>query len=102
MAYGLGVARGMLTTISHLVKPPVTIQYPEERLDMPIWTRGRPRLLYEVVTGDLRSLRLLHCTLVPGRAVLPGSAPDDSYDTERAAAVLPLMLRWLGLAEAQA
>ena len=42
MAYGLGVAKGMLTTISHLIKPPVTIQYPEERLDMPIWTRGRP------------------------------------------------------------
>ncbi len=32
MAFGLGVARGMLTTISHLVKRPVTIQYPEERM----------------------------------------------------------------------
>ena len=41
MAFGLGVAKGMLTTISHLVRPPVTIQYPEERLEMPIWTRGR-------------------------------------------------------------
>src|SRR5258707_1506430 len=54
MAFGLGVAKGMLTTISHLVKPPVTIQYPEERLDMPIWTRGRPRLIYEIDTGELR------------------------------------------------
>jgi hypothetical protein len=26
-----------------------------------------------VVAGDLRTLRLLHCTLVPGRTVLPGS-----------------------------
>src|SRR5438445_94811 len=43
MAFGLGVAKGMLTTISHLVKAPITIQYPEERLEMPIWTRGRPR-----------------------------------------------------------
>ena len=54
MAFGLGVAKGMLTTISHLVKPPVTIQYPEERLEMPIWTRGRPRLIYELSTGELR------------------------------------------------
>src|SRR6185436_3059401 len=63
MAYGLGVAKGMLTTISHLVKPPVTIQYPEERLDMPIWTRGRPRLLYEVDTGDLRCTACGACAL---------------------------------------
>src|SRR6185503_3231399 len=63
MAYGLGVAKGMLTTISHLIKPPVTIQYPEERLDMPIWTRGRPRLLYEVDTGDLRCTACGACAL---------------------------------------
>src|SRR5207248_4641311 len=63
MAYGLGVAKGMLTTISHLVKPPVTIQYPEERLDMPIWTRGRPRLIYELDTGDLRCTACGACAL---------------------------------------
>jgi formate hydrogenlyase subunit 6/NADH:ubiquinone oxidoreductase subunit I len=63
MAYGLGVAKGMLTTISHLVRPPVTIQYPEERLQMPIWTRGRPRLIYEVDTGDLRCTACGACAL---------------------------------------
>jgi len=63
MAYGLGVAKGMLTTISHLVKPPVTIQYPEERLDMPIWTRGRPRLIYEIDTGELRCTACGACAL---------------------------------------
>ncbi|TME40182.1 MAG: NADH-quinone oxidoreductase subunit I [Chloroflexi bacterium] len=63
MAYGLGVAKGMLTTISHLVKPPITIQYPEERLDMPIWTRGRPRLIYEVNTGELRCTACGACAL---------------------------------------
>jgi NADH-quinone oxidoreductase subunit I len=63
MAYGLGVAKGMLTTISHLVRSPVTIQYPEERLDMPIWTRGRPRLIYEVDTGDLRCTACGACAL---------------------------------------
>jgi NADH-quinone oxidoreductase chain I len=63
MAFGLGVARGMLTTISHLVKPPVTIQYPEERLEMPIWTRGRPRLIYEVDSGELRCTACGACAL---------------------------------------
>ena len=63
MAFGLGVAKGMLTTISHLVRPPVTIQYPEERLEMPIWTRGRPRLIYEVDTGDLRCTACGACAL---------------------------------------
>src|SRR5205085_651056 len=63
MAFGLGVARGMLTTISHIVKPPVTIQYPEERLDMPIWTRGRPRLIYEVGSGELRCTACGACAL---------------------------------------
>jgi NADH-quinone oxidoreductase subunit I len=63
MAFGLGVARGMLTTISHLAKRPVTIQYPEERLEMPIWTRGRPRLIYEVDTGELRCTACGACAL---------------------------------------
>jgi NADH-quinone oxidoreductase subunit I len=63
MAFGLGVAKGMLTTISHLAKRPVTIQYPEERLEMPIWTRGRPRLIYEVDTGELRCTACGACAL---------------------------------------
>src|SRR5215813_7103369 len=63
MAFGLGVAKGMLTTISHLARPPVTIQYPEERLDMPIWTRGRPRLIYEIDTGELRCTACGACAL---------------------------------------
>src|SRR6266540_3252949 len=63
MAFGLGVAKGMLTTLSHLVRAPVTIQYPEERLDMPIWTRGRPRLIYEMDTGELRCTACGACAL---------------------------------------
>src|SRR5947207_6615475 len=63
MAFGLGVAKGMLTTISHLIKPPLTIQYTEERLDMPIWTRGRPRLIYELQTRVLRWTACGACAL---------------------------------------
>ncbi|MBV9357744.1 MAG: NADH-quinone oxidoreductase subunit I, partial [Chloroflexi bacterium] len=63
MAFGLGVARGMLTTLTHLGKRPVTIQYPEERMTVPIWTRGRPRLIFEVDTGDLRCTACGACAL---------------------------------------
>ena len=63
MALGLGVAKGMLTTISHLFRSPVTIQYPEERLEMPIWTRGKPRLIYEMDTGELRCTACGACAL---------------------------------------
>lgn len=63
MAFGLGVAKGMLTTISHLFQKPVTIQYPEEQIEMPLWTRGRPRLLYEIDTGELRCTACGACAL---------------------------------------
>lgn len=63
MALGLGIAKGFLTTISYLARKPVTIQYPEERLEMPLWTRGRPRLIYEVDTGELRCTACGACAL---------------------------------------
>jgi formate hydrogenlyase subunit 6/NADH:ubiquinone oxidoreductase subunit I len=63
MALGLGVAKGMLTTIGHLFRSPITVQYPEERIEMPIWTRGRPRLIYEVDTGELRCTACGACAL---------------------------------------
>jgi NADH-quinone oxidoreductase subunit I len=61
---GLGIAKGMLTTLKHiLLVKPVTIQYPEQRMEMPAWTRGRPRLIYEVDTGDLRCTACGACAL---------------------------------------
>jgi NADH-quinone oxidoreductase subunit I len=63
MAFGLGVARGMLTTLTHLAKRPVTIQYPEERMVVPLWTRGRPRLIFEVDSGELRCTACGACAL---------------------------------------
>lgn len=60
---GWGVAKGMLRTLSHLAKPTFTIQYPEEKMDMPIWTRGRPRLIFEVDSGELRCTACGACAL---------------------------------------
>src|SRR6476646_1833162 len=64
MVLGIGIARGMLTTLKHmLVVKPVTNQYPEQRMDMPAWTRGRPRLIYDVDGGDLRCTACGACAI---------------------------------------
>ncbi len=61
---GLGVARGMLTTLYHFFfVTPVTVQYPEQRVELPPWTRGRPRLIYDVDSGDLRCTACGACAL---------------------------------------
>jgi NADH-quinone oxidoreductase subunit I len=61
---GLGIARGMFTTLWHMVAvKPVTIQYPEQKMDMPAWTRGRPRLIYDINVGDLRCTACGACAI---------------------------------------
>src|SRR5690349_15112464 len=54
----------MLTTLRHFVLfKPVTIQYPEQQMEMPTHTRGRPRLIYDVDTGDLRCTACGACAI---------------------------------------
>jgi NADH-quinone oxidoreductase subunit I len=61
---GLGIAKGMLTTLRHMLTvKPVTIQYPEHTMDMPAWTRGRPRLIYDIDSGDLRCTACGACAI---------------------------------------
>lgn len=42
--YGLGVAKGMMVTLKHLFRPPITVQFPEETRDIP--PRARTSLLW--------------------------------------------------------
>ena len=44
MAYGLGIARGMLVTFKHIFHPPITVNYPEETRAVPV--RARTNLLW--------------------------------------------------------
>ena len=44
MAYGLGVVKGMLLTLQHVFKPPITVNYPEYERDIPV--RARTNLLW--------------------------------------------------------
>jgi len=38
--YGIGIAKGLLVTIRHLLRRPITTQYPEQRLDTSRRIRG--------------------------------------------------------------
>ncbi len=38
--YGKGIAKGLRVTIKHLLRHPVTVQYPEQRLNVSRRTRG--------------------------------------------------------------
>jgi len=62
---GLGVARGMLTTLAHFFSfnNVVTVSYPEQHIELPPWTRGRPRLIYDTDSGDLRCTACGACAL---------------------------------------
>ena len=42
--YGLGIGKGMWLTLQHLIRRPITVEYPEERLDVSRRFRG-----YELV-----------------------------------------------------
>jgi NADH-quinone oxidoreductase subunit I len=54
----------MLTTLRHFCfAKAVTVQYPEERVELPPWTRGRPRLIYDIDSGDLRCTACGACAL---------------------------------------
>ncbi len=63
--FGLGVAQGMFTTLKHFfsLNNVVTVQYPEQRIELPPWTRGRPRLIYDLDSGDLRCTACGACAL---------------------------------------
>ncbi len=61
---GTGIARALGTTLHHFFfAKPVTIQYPEQRVELPPWTRGRPRLIYDVDSGVLRCTACGGCAL---------------------------------------
>jgi NAD(P)H-quinone oxidoreductase subunit I len=38
--YGIGIAKGMFLTFKHLFRPPITVQYPEEKLAVSRRIRG--------------------------------------------------------------
>jgi NADH-quinone oxidoreductase subunit I len=52
--FGSGIAKGLKTTLGHMIKKPVTVQYPEETLPLPLGYRGRVTLVTDAETGRYR------------------------------------------------
>ena len=44
--YGIGIAKGMAVTFKHLFRPPITVQYPEEKLLVSRRIRGNELVWY--------------------------------------------------------
>jgi len=59
--FGVGIAKGMATTLKHFFGKKSTIQYPEERAPLPVGFRGLPRLVYDEDPEDLRCVACSIC-----------------------------------------
>ena len=58
------IAKGMLITLRHLFKKPVTLQYPDERWDPPERFRGFLGLTRDFKTGEENCIGCLNCEKV--------------------------------------
>ncbi|MGF1530536.1 MAG: NuoI/complex I 23 kDa subunit family protein [Puniceicoccaceae bacterium] len=82
------ILSGMKTTVKNVFKPPVTLEYPEERPTIPEGYRGVPTLVKDP-NGREKCVSCQLCEFVcPPRAIriTPGSIPEDDehYHVEKA------------------
>ena len=86
MAYGLGIARGLLVTFKHIFHPPITVSYPEEQRQVPV--RARTNLLWfeERCTGCSTCAQACPdgCILVQTSPREDGTLNIDRYEIGRA------------------
>ena len=80
MAYGIGIAKGLLTTVKHLVREPTTFEFPET--ERPIPPRARTNLVWFVERCTGCSTCAQAC---PDGCILVQTQPreDGSYLVER-------------------
>lgn len=78
--YGLGIAKGMVTTLKHLARPPITVQFPEE--ERTLSPRARTNLVWFVERCTGCSTCAQAC---PDGCILVQTQPreDGSYLVER-------------------
>ncbi len=84
MAYGLGVAKGMLLTLKHVFRPAITVNYPEQVRDVP--ARARTNLLWfeERCTGCSTCAQACPdgCILVETSPRADGTLNIDRYEID--------------------
>jgi NADH-quinone oxidoreductase subunit I len=84
VAYGMGIARGLLVTFKHIFHPPVTVNYPEEQRQVPV--RARTNLLWfeERCTGCSTCAQACPdgCILVQTSPRADGTLNIDRYEID--------------------
>lgn len=74
----LEIAKGMGVTLSHLFKKPVTVQYPDEKVDVKPRFRGRHHLLRHPGTGLEKCIGCSLCAAAcPAYAIYVEAAEND-------------------------
>ena len=82
--FGLGILKGLAITLKHLLRRPITTQYPEERLTVSRRTRGN-----ELVWSEKRCTGCVTCAKsCPQGAIeiitsIPDSPEGNSYKVEK-------------------
>ena len=74
------IVRGLMTTMKHLVAPPVTLEYPEQRPEIPPGYRGVPTLVKDP-NGREKCVSCQLCEFVcPPKAIriTPGEIASDA------------------------
>lgn len=84
MAYGMGIARGLLVTFKHIFHQPVTVNFPEETRRVPV--RARTNLLWfeERCTGCSTCAQACPdgCILVQTSPRADGTLAIDRYEID--------------------
>ncbi len=80
--YGKGIAKGLSVTIRHLLRHPVTVQYPEQRLNISRRTRGN-----ELVWDDVKCTGCATCAKTCPQGVIhivtSVSPEENKYNVEQ-------------------
>jgi len=80
--YGIGIAKGLTVTIRHLLRHPITVQYPEQRLNISRRTRGN-----ELIWDDTKCTGCATCakTCPQGAIQIVTSAKleENKYEVEQ-------------------
>ncbi len=82
--YGRGLAKGLWVTLKHLVRPPVTVQYPEEVREIPVNARTNLVWFEERCTGCSTCAQACPdgCILVATSPGEDGSLKIDRYEID--------------------
>ena len=80
--YGIGIAKGLRVTIKHLFRHPVTVQYPEQRLNQSRRIRGN-ELIWDSVKCTGCATCAKTCPQGTIRIVTSANTEENKYTVEK-------------------